>query len=87
MVQPGEYHPDPHILNPNLYDVNNIELQFYQARLEWPGRRGGGGGVVFTGDAWKTTAGCGRLRAADDCDGGEDIEDGGLDLDGGGRSL
>lgn len=31
---------DPHILNPELYDVNDIEVQFYQRRLKWPWRRG-----------------------------------------------
>jgi hypothetical protein len=36
----GNFVPNPHILNPELYDVDNIEVQFYQMRLRWPWRRG-----------------------------------------------
>ncbi|KAI5804532.1 ferric reductase NAD binding domain-containing protein [Geopyxis carbonaria] len=35
-----KYKPNPNILNPALYNTSNIELQFYQNRLQWPWRRG-----------------------------------------------
>jgi hypothetical protein len=32
--------PDPHILNPSLFNTSNVQVQFYQKRLKWPWRRG-----------------------------------------------